>query len=216
MTTLDAHSQPQPDLDMFGGFQLMTALGNFVSNKIPTPRGWFPLAAVSTGCNILSALVGPWTVHYGDFFDPAVVSWSNVAFHDNYYQELNKSILPLPNIVDTLTVNGEDIATADLSIPLHVNFVPGFITDSRTYSPHRLLLEWYAGTINLSDEFIGSDFVYRKLGDGRHPQFSEDIEILSKLSQLDRLNPWYTPERMKSGQTSDETPTEGIGTGWCF
>ena len=145
----------------------------------------------------------PW----GDFKDPDVTRWENVAYADNYYHTLaSMNALGLSSGV-VMTPNGRAVSNADLNLKL--NGLGGFTHDDgvlgqfplRAGGPHSRVWRWYGGTTNLDvTEFDkgSGEIVYRRLIDINQAAIDGSGGF------------WYRPISLSTGTA----PSEGIGTGW--
>ncbi len=233
MTTLDPHDFQQDSLDvpLEKILEIVGRLGALVLGG--AEEGAAAAAAEESGLagllkealsfkNLVTAFAVPdFKIHFGDFFDPNVQVWDNIAFADNYYQTQASPT----NL--TATPNGRAIPGADLNLAL--DGLAGFtqddikspllnlVLDSDTFGiggPHSRVWRWYAGTTNLGLTTFetGGEPIFRTLGDG--VDFTTSfLPIYSPFTDFNWNNPWYVP-------VSDPNPSqatwEGIGTGWYF
>ncbi len=178
MTTLDPHDRKQDSLnidvkkilettrELATIVKNVTAVGKVVG-KVAIHPGLKVIGVISTILNpIASSLeamtkaalrgVGPAgnlgialePIPYGDFQDPDVKVWENVAYADSYYQTNGGTKM-------TATPNGFPVEGADLEIEL--NGLVGFTQDDLEIlgasigwgGPHSRVWQWYAGTVDL-------------------------------------------------------------------
>jgi hypothetical protein len=135
---------------------------------------------------------------FRNILDPAIRTWNNVTYADNYYQQ---------NSANT-ALNGQDILTADWSLDL--SQLLGFSDRSSAGTSHQTALSWYAGTASLNESRLpdsNGNLIYRRLGDLPVDQRSGDPNTAT----------WYTPDQKQANFEMGPTqaPWEGIGTGWA-
>ncbi|MDH5640473.1 MAG: M10 family metallopeptidase domain-containing protein, partial [Nitrospira sp.] len=159
----------------------------------------------------------PSDIHYDDLFDPNVQRWANVAFADNYYQELGSppfTITPngrrLENFDINIGLSGDD----ELMLPARAGFTEGQWGDySHVFGtlipeiggPHSRVWRWYAGTIDLGltqfDTKSDREPIYRSLADKdlTTPKFTVSIPLTGQTVTLLDVKfpfggldiPWY-------------------------
>ncbi|MCB1095299.1 MAG: Ig-like domain-containing protein [Verrucomicrobiae bacterium] len=237
MTTLDVHDFVQDSLDV--DLSVVVSAINELGQKFSTAASQLLpplLKSISalgdsirdTGAKIVKGVVAKFlsifgldTLHFADFRDSTVQVWDNVAFADNYYQELGdpKS--------KTFTPNGASLPQADINVKLDGR--AGFTQDDfkGTYldfldkagiggaaGPHSRVWKWYAGTIALGLEEFADDRIWRRLKDA---EFELGLADLS-YHPVDYNNvQWYNA--MESAVTlgmEDPIVSAGIGAGWAF
>ncbi|HND23400.1 MAG TPA: putative Ig domain-containing protein, partial [Rhodocyclaceae bacterium] len=202
MTALDVHDFNQPSLDIPIA-QYIQAAG----------------AAAGAVSGLVGNLISLWgmlptnaVIPTGNFLDPDVQRWSNIAFADAYYQVV-ASNTPMGFGQIVTTPNGRYVPNFDYSVNLtgRAGFTrdDGLISASllasgefRAGGPHSRVWRWYGGTMDLSATTFqaGGEPVYRRLYDKTKTEF-QGVTV-----------PWYNAQSFALGSG----PWEGIGTGWAF
>jgi hypothetical protein len=93
----------------------------------------------------------------GHILDPDIVTWENVTYADNYYQ-------------DSSVVAGKDLTSADFNVQLDkiAQLTESLDGVAAAAAAHARSFLWYAGTANLSPSVFGefaSQTIFRRLGD---------------------------------------------------
>ncbi len=241
MTTLDAHDLPQPSLDLEVA-KVGKVLAKLNQTELspcqtesPTIKSRLSCWAANVTAKILesdqfekltNALAGLGklqNLHYADFRDPLVQVWENVAFADNYFQDLGRAS-------QSITPNGYSIPAAEINLRLHsdqrgdiVNGRAGFTQDDfvgtalagiglgGVAGPHSRVWKWYAGTVDLSVTEFESERIWRRLFDANYSRpLSAGIPV-----QYNEV-PWYQALEGANYDGSVPQISEGIGTGWFY
>ncbi|MCU0915393.1 MAG: tandem-95 repeat protein [Planctomycetes bacterium] len=235
MTTLDPHDMEQKSLNVPLGGALTT-----VSNALYA----LAVAATATGNVAAAATLGAWAnrlssivstaeklgiaispIPYGDFKDPDVKVWSNIAFADNYYQTA-----ALMNTGMTFTPNGRELQGADLNRLL--NFVAGFRQDDidtlhfGVGGPHSRVTTWYAGTVALDALEFNGEPIYRRVTD---QGIAVEVMGIPAPNQTYTDKAWYSSDPqiitgdaalrhvyLQSITSWANDVWEGVANGWYF
>ncbi|MFM8278539.1 MAG: hypothetical protein ACKN89_16415, partial [Cyanobium sp.] len=225
MTTLDPHDFKQASLDVPAD-KVLSIIERLVA-RAPELRP--VLSKVAAMVSRAEASTGSKLLSYADFKDPDVETWSNITFHDNYYQTVANEI------GNPGTLNGRSILTADINLSL--NGRSGFTTDDSSTlglgSSHERVKSWYAGTLDLaatdypSQEAVAwaADRIWRKITDRTFKPDSSLDGLEAILSTYANVGvPWYRAHEAENGSVtlsesqaeSDLTSWEGIGSGWFY
>jgi YD repeat-containing protein len=163
MTTLDPHDFDQKTLNVNLGLVLKAA------NLIPYLRG-IPGEMLDV-IKKMGIKIDP--IPYGDFQDPDVQVWQNVAFADNYYQTQGGNGLLNQLGLPTFTPNGRALDGADVNVQLDGR--AGFTQDDFRLpglafgigGPHSRVWQWYAATagLDLTNFPTDGDRLFRDVAD---------------------------------------------------
>ncbi|MEZ6135594.1 MAG: dockerin type I domain-containing protein [Pirellulaceae bacterium] len=241
MTTLDPHDVPQASLDVRTS-SLLKAISAIAGEDLgvcdASDPGRFScwaqgLVQKLTGASVVQGALDQFLervqlswLHYADFRDPIVQVWENVAFADNYYQQLG-------TLGQSLTPNGYSIPGASINLLLHdevhtqvVNGRAGFTQDDLIGTsiatttgfggfagPHSRVWKWYAGTIDVSLEEFENERIWRRLFDAEYEKTLSDQVLPVDYNET----PWYQAlEGSNFVGPLAQKVSEGIGTGWFF
>ncbi|MBN2293355.1 MAG: hypothetical protein JXM70_13080 [Pirellulales bacterium] len=196
VTTLDPHDFNQPSLDVSGAD--ITTLA--------ATRAGGPVLGMLAAMIVDSGDMATTFLHYADFKDPDVERWSNIAFFDNYYQEVANPY------GFTLTPNGRAIEGADINRQLDDR--AGFTEDDLVAGTHGRVTSWYAGTVDLNTREFGDDYIYRTLSD---KDYTKELGGVMVLEYNDV--PWYLAnerDELMPDFGDEDAIWEGIMEGWYW
>lgn len=214
VTTLDPHDFDQDSLNLSARNYL-----DLMKEFSPTFDFLSLLVADETVTDIVQTLTDTSRILYGDLADPEVVSWTNVAFADNFYQTTaNSNQQDTGDDIDDLsfTANGRALAGADVNVflgggPLAAEHRSGFFADDKRNLVHQRVKAWYAGTLDASLDMFPStdaDASWKQSGDPGALIVRSLYDLGGSTSDFNR--PWYP-----DGEPTDES-WEGNGVGWYY